>query len=110
MDEFLPKTRYVNTYSGVVKIMPSNTTKVLDAVLVGDDLVHLQYQIIKDASDKPQKSKQLLASLTTANVRVMFYSYLLNVVNASDCFILRDRHLPCTFKIPSTSLKQQLLK
>ena len=76
MRENLPKTRYVNTYSEVVKFFTSNTTKVLDAALVGDNLMFLQYQMIDDASDVPRKSNVILASFTTANARVILYSYL----------------------------------
>ena len=84
MRENLPKTRYVNTYSEVVKFFTSNTTKVLDAALVGDDLMFLQHQMIDDASDVPRKSNVILASFTTANARVILYSYLSKIKNPSN--------------------------
>ena len=74
MRENLPKTRYVKSYSEVVQFFTSNTTKILDAALVGDDLMFLQYQMIVDASDVPRKSNVILASFTTANARFILYS------------------------------------
>ena len=84
MRENLPKTRYVNTYSEIVKFFTSNTTKVLDAALVSDDLMFLQYQMIDDASDVPRKSNVILASFTTANAPVILYSYLSKIKNPSN--------------------------
>ena len=84
MRENLPKTRYVKTSSEVVKFFTSNTTKVLDAALVGDDLMFLQYRVIDDASDVPRKSNVILASFTTANARVILYSYLSKIKNPSN--------------------------
>ena len=84
MRKKLQKTRYVNTYSEVVKFFTSNTTKVLDAALVGDELMFLQYQMIDDASDVPRKSNVILASFTTANARVILYSYLSKIKNPSN--------------------------
>ena len=67
-----------------MKFFTSNTTKVLDAALVGDDLMFLQYQMIDDASDVPRKSDVILASFTTANARVILYSYLSKIKNPSN--------------------------
>ena len=83
MRENLPKTRNAKTYSEVVKFFTSNTTKVLDAALVGDDLMFLQYQMTDDASDVPRKSNVILASFTTANARVILYSCLSKIKNPS---------------------------
>ena len=84
MREILSKTTNVNTYSEAVKFFTSNTTKVSDAALVGDDLMFLQYQMIDDASDVPRKSNLILASFTTANARVILYSYLSKIKNPSN--------------------------
>ena len=73
--ENLPKARYIKTYSEVVKFFTSNTTKALDAALVGDDLMLLQCEMIDDASDVPRKSNVFLAFFTTANARVILYNF-----------------------------------
>ena len=44
----------------------------------------LQYQMIDDASDVPRKSKVSSASFTTANARVILYSYLSKIKNPSN--------------------------
>ena len=50
MRENLPKTHYNNTYSEYVKFCTSSITKILDAALIGDELMPLRYQMIEDAS------------------------------------------------------------
>ena len=84
MRENLPKLRCVYTYSEVVKFLTSNTTKVLDAALLGNDLIFLQYQMIEDASDVQCESRVVLATFTTANIRVILYNYLSKVENPSN--------------------------
>ena len=84
MRENSPKTRYVDTYSEVAKFFTSNTTKVFNVALVGDDLMFSQYQMIDDASDVPRKPNIILASFTTGNARVILYSYLSKIKNPSN--------------------------
>ena len=79
MRENLPKTRFVNTYADIVKLFTSNTTRVLDAALVGDDLMFLQYQMIDDEADIPRKSNVVLAAFTTAHARIHLYKNFLKV-------------------------------
>ena len=79
MRENLPKTRFINNYRDVVNYFTSSTKRVLDATLVGDDLMFLQYQEIDDAADAPRKSNVVLAAFTTAHARSILYDYISKV-------------------------------
>ena len=81
MRENLPKTRYVNNYPDVVKYFTSNFSRVIDATLVGEDLMLLQYQMIDDAADIPRKSNVVLAAFTTAHARSILYQHISKVKN-----------------------------
>ena len=75
----LPQTRYVNDYPVVVKYFTSNISRVIDATLLGADLMLLQYQMIDDAADIPRKSNVVLAAFTTAHARSILYQHILKV-------------------------------
>ena len=109
MRENLPKTRYVNTYSEVVKFFTSNTTKVLDAALVGDDLMFLQYQMIDDASDVPRKSNVILASFTTANALVIFTA-ICQKSKTPLIYYTATPTVSCMFKTPTINRKPQIFR
>ena len=76
MRENLPKRRYVNNYPDVVKSFTSNFSRVLDAALVGDDLMLLQFQLVDDAADVHRKSNVILAAFTTAHARAVLYQFI----------------------------------
>ena len=109
MTENLPKTRYVSIYSEVVKFFTSDTANVLDAALVGDDLMLLQYQIFDDASDVPRKSNVHKASFTTANARVFLYIYL-SKVKKPQIFHTVTPTVSCSLKILSIFPKIYIFK
>ena len=67
-----------------------NTTKVLSAALVVDDLMPLQYGMVGDTLDALRKSNVILASSTTANAGAILYKYLSNVNNRAS-FLCCDK-------------------
>ena len=81
MRENLPKKRYVNNYPDVLKYFTSNFALVVDATLVGEDLMLLQYQMIDDAADITRKSKVVLAAFTTAHARSILYQHISKMKN-----------------------------
>ena len=98
------------TYSEVVKVSMSNTTKDLDAALVGDDLMLLQYQMIDDATcTVPRKSNVFLASFTTANARVILYNYLSKIKNPL-YDLLRHRQHHVRSRLPLICRKLQIFQ
>ena len=53
----MPKTIYVVNYRELCEYFTSRLKHETDATLVGDDLMLLQYQLMGDAADDPQKNK-----------------------------------------------------
>ena len=76
MRENLPKIRYIKNYTDVIEYFTSNTTGVLDATLVGNNLMYLQEKDIDDAADSARKSNVVLARFTTAHARTVLYGYM----------------------------------
>ena len=79
MRENLPKTRYINSYADVVKMFSSDTNRVVDASLVGDDLMFIQYQLIDEEVESNRKSNVVLAAFTTAHARCFLYKNMVKV-------------------------------
>ena len=105
----LSKLCHVKKFPDVVKFLTFITTKALDAALVGDDLMLLQYQTIGDAADVTRKSKLNLASIIPANASVILYNYLSKIKNLQRIYTVTQTK-SCPFKSPSISQRMQIFK
>ena len=73
MRDNLPKTRYVVDSQDFVKNFISNTSRLMDATIVGEDLRFLQFQAIDDAAVETPKPKIVLAAFTKSHARTVLY-------------------------------------
>ena len=76
MKENLPKTKYVNKYSDIVKAFTSPKTIVTDLTLVGEDIAVMQYQTTNEFLQPSTKTNVILAAFTTSHARTILYHYL----------------------------------
>ena len=95
MREILPKTRNVKTYSEFVKFFTSNTTNVLDSASDSGVLIFVQYQLIDDASDVPQKSNVQLPKL------VLYFTTICRKSKTPQIYYTATPTASCTFKTPT---------
>ena len=102
------KRSYVNTYSEVVKVFMSNTTKDLDAALVGDDLMLLQYQLIDDAACTAEVQHQFGI---LHHSHCSCYTLQLSVKNQKPLiYYTATATASCTFTTPTICRKLQIFQ
>ena len=87
MRDNMPKT---DSYKELMQYFNSGQTKMLDATMVNEDFMLIQYKAIDEAVEQSPNTNVILAAFTTAHARTVLYNYMQHLTDPAKQLLYCD--------------------